>query len=307
MTCAIVVVGGINMDLTVWVDHLPQPGETVRGDRILRHPGGKGANQAVAAARAGASVALIGRVGQDAFGDELLAGFQTDHVDHSGVTRDSEALTGVALIGVDAAGRNTVTVGTGANGRVTRDDLDHSAELIRSANIGVLNFEIPMDVVLEAARRFHASGASVVLNLSPLFTPPEDLLPLVDVLIVNEVEGAAVAGELSDPSSTVQRIHDCGVPMVVLTLGAAGVVLNAGDEIFSVPGYPVDVIDPTAAGDAFLGTFVAELASATSMLEACRRANCAGALAVTRAGAQPSIPTRAEVDEFIRDRGLSHA
>jgi ribokinase len=303
MTADIVVVGGINMDLTVWVDRLALPGETVRGDRILQHPGGKSANQAVAVARAGASGALVGRVGRDGFGDELLAGFERDGLDASGVTRDPDALTGVALIAVDASGQNTITVGTGANGRVCTDDLDRSAELIAGTKYGVLNFEIPMAVVLEAARRFHAAGARVVLNLSPLFPVSPELLQLIDLLIVNEIEAASVVGEELPPGELLQAIQALGIGSVVITLGPEGAIFIDGNETGSVPGHRIEAVDPTAAGDAFLGTLLAGLVSGQSMSQACQRANVAGALAVSRAGAQPSIPTQREVDAALREWG----
>jgi ribokinase len=301
MTADIVVVGGINMDLTVWVDRLPLPGETVRGDRILQHPGGKSANQAVAAARAGASVALVGRVGVDGFGDELLAGFERDGLDASGVTRDPNALTGVALIAVDASGQNTITVGTGANGCVCIEDLDRSTTLIAGAKYGVLNFEIPMAVVIEAARRFHAAGARVVLNLSPLFPVSPELLQLIDVLVVNEVEAASVVGQDLPPGKLLEAVQALGIGSVVITLGPEGAIFVDGSETGSVPGHPIEAVDPTAAGDAFLGTLLAGLVSGQSMSQACQRANVAGALAVSRAGAQLSIPTRREVDAALRE------
>jgi len=303
----IVVVGGINSDFVLRVDRLPLPGETVRGDRILQHPGGKGANQAVAVARAGASVALVGRVGMDGFGDELLAGFERDGLDASGVARDPDAATGVALIGVDASGQNTITVGTGANGRVCIDDLDRSAQLISSAKYGVLNFEIPMAVVLDAARRFHVAGARVVLNLSPLFPVPAELLPLIDVLIVNEIEAASVVGDDRPPIELLQSIQALEISTAVITLGSEGAVFIDGNETGSVPGHPIDAIDPTAAGDAFLGTLLAGLVSGYSMFQACQRANVAGALAVSRAGAQPSIPAHQEVDAALREWGVASA
>jgi ribokinase len=299
MTARVVVVGGINMDLTVWVDRLPLPGETVRGDQVMLHPGGKGANQAVAAARAGASTALIGRVGHDSFGDELIGGFERDGLDYSGIVRDADALTGVALIGVDAAGQNTITVGAGANSRVAIDDLERVNGLISSAAVGVLNFEIPMPVVIEAAARFRRTGAKVVLNLSPLFPLPAELLPLVDLLIVNEIEAASVVGDMADPGVLLPRIRSLGIPDVVITLGSAGAVVTDGPAARAIAGHSVDVVDPTAAGDAFLGTLVAGLAADLSMLEACRRANVAGALTVSRAGAQPSIPTCVEIDTAL--------
>jgi ribokinase len=299
LSAEIVFVGGINMDLTVWVDRLPAAGETVRGERILQHPGGKGANQAVAAARAGAAVGLVGRLGRDGFGDELLAGFERDGVDASGVTRDPDASTGVALIGVDATGQNTITVGAGANGRVSLDDLDRSDELISGASFGVLNFEIPMPVVMEAARRFHDAGARLVLNLSPLYPVPEQLLGLIDLLIVNDLEAASVVGESHAPPELLERIRALGVSSVVITLGPEGAVFDDDGQTGSVTGYPVEAVDPTAAGDAFLGTLLADLVSGSTMNDACRRANAAGALAVSRAGAQPSIPTREEVDSAL--------
>lgn len=295
------MVGGINMDLTVWVDHLAAPGETVRGQRIMQHPGGKGANQAVAIARAGAPVALVGRVGTDPFGDEMLRLLDQDGVDTRNIGRDSAWPTGVALICVDADGQNTVSVGAGANDQVTLDDLDRAAETIGSASFGVLNFEIPLMTAVEAARRFRRAGARVVLNLSPLYPPPEGLVSLVDVLVVNELEGAAVAGLASEPETVIARILAMGIPAVALTLGAEGVAFSDGDRTERVAGHQVTPIDPTAAGDSFLGTLVAELARGETMRSACQRANAAGALAVTRAGAQLSIPSRADVDAFLAE------
>src|SRR5215204_1708911 len=291
------------MDVTVWVERLAHPGETVRGDRLMFHPGGKSANQAVAAARADASVALIGRVGSDVFGAELLAGFQRDGVDASCVTRDDQAPTGVALIGVDTAGQNTITVGAGANGRVSLDDLDRASEIFASAKFGLINFEIAMPVVVEAARRFRAAGACVVLNLSPIYALPTELLDLVDLLIVNEIEAASVVGDSNSSLEQLERLCALGIPKAVITLGPDGAVFTYGVRSRAVGGYSVTSVDPTAAGDAFLGTLVASLQSGVSMFDGCCRANAAGALAVSRAGAQPSIPTRAEVEAALAEWG----
>jgi ribokinase len=198
-------------------------------------------------------------------------------------------------------------VGTGANGRVSLEDLDRSSDVMLRATYGVLNFEIPMPVVVEAARRFRAAGSRVVLNLSPLFPVPDELLGLIDMLIVNDLEAASVAGETRPPRELLRRIRALGIRSVVITLGPDGAVFAHGDEHGSAPGHPVEAVDPTAAGDAFLGTLLAGLVSGLSMTDACQRANVAGALAVSRAGAQPSIPTRHQVDAALSEWGSASA
>ncbi len=288
----ILVVGSLNMDLVVSVPRFPAPGETLLGGDYARHPGGKGANQAVAAARAGAHVALIGRIGEDGFGHALLAALRADGVDIDGVRPTPERPTGVAFITVDAAAQNTIVVASGANAAVAPGDLDPRA--FESATVVLLQLEVPLPTVLESARLGRVAGARVVLNLAPAQTLDPEQLANVDVLVVNETEAGALTGldadaVARDPERALAELI-VWVPAAVVTLGADGAAWRDGDEVGRVVGHTVAAVDTTAAGDAFVGALAARLADGAGLRDAVAFANAAGALATTRAGAQPSLP-----------------
>ena len=292
----IVVLGSLNMDLVVRVNRLPAWGETLAGGDLATVPGGKGANQAVAAARLGARVAMVGRVGDDAFGRRLLEGLAADGVDAARVLVTPEVATGTAAIFVDAAGRNAIVISPGANARLSPEDVDAASDLLASAACVVAQLEVPLETVRRAAALCRARGVPMILDPAPAPpTPLPDELLDVDVLTPNEPEAAA----LGVPIDTARRGD------LLLKRGGRGCTFIASDGTpHDAAAFAVDVVDTTAAGDAFTAAFaVARYAEGRPIDESLRFANAAGALACTRVGAQPSLPTRAEVEALLRRRG----
>jgi ribokinase len=301
----IAVVGSLNMDLVVRAPRFAQPGETLTGHRFLTVPGGKGANQAVAAQRLGGTVAMVGCVGEDAFGLAMAQGLADEGIDVTRVDVRGGEASGVALITVDDAGENSIVVVPGANGTLGEADIVLADAVIAGAKVLLLQLEVPMAAVLAAARRAREIGAVVVLNAAPAAAVPDALLALVDYLVVNETELFSLAGAgATDLPSAVATLRARGARTIVVTLGATGARLIPVDgDALMVRAYTVDVVDSTAAGDAFVGAFGVALAEGADDATALRRGNAAGALAVTRAGAQPSLPTRAELDAWLRTPG----
>ena len=304
MAASVAVVGSMNMDLVVQTPHLPKPGETVIGDDLLTVPGGKGANQAVAAARLGAKVAIIGRVGDDLFGQRLRENLVADQVDLKHVMVTPNTASGVALIVVDESGQNSIVVSSGANARVTVADVDSAAESITMADVLVLQLEVPLDAVARAAQLARQSGVQVILNPAPAQKLPADLLALVDILIANESETATITGlsieSQEEMGTAAAELMAAGVGSVILTLGEKGAFLAQKGAARHFPPFAVDqVVDTTAAGDAFVGGLASAIGEGKSIMEAVTWGNAAGALAVTRAGAQPSLPIREEVERLL--------
>jgi len=294
----IVVVGSLNMDLVVRAPRHPQPGETILGGDFRTFPGGKGANQAVAAARLGAAVQMIGRVGADAFGDALLQTLAQDGVDTRHVQRDQEAPTGVALITLNAAGQNAIVVAPEANARVTPQDVVAAAAAFAGAAVLLLQLECPLPAVAQAIELAKQHGAQVVLNPAPAQPLDAALLAQVDYLLPNQNELALLTG-LDDLRPAVRRLQAVGVRRIVMTLGEEGVLVVEGDSEVHIPAHGVTVVDTTAAGDAFAGAFAVALLEGHATYQAAAWGNAAGALAVTRAGAQPSLPRRDELEKFL--------
>jgi len=249
---------------------------------------------------------MVGRVGDDAFGDQQLANLSQLGIDVSRIQRDPKAATGVALIVLDEQGQNSIILAPGANMRLTLADLEAAEDALASAAILVLQLEIPQKVVEQAIKAARAHGVVVLLNPAPGRRLPPTLLSQVDVLIPNESETALLTGTEVDDIESARRaaakLRAAGVGTVILTLGGRGALLLEGQKATHVPGYRVDVVDTTAAGDAFVGGFAVALAEGQDLAEAVRLANAAGALAVTKLGAQPSLPTRSEVEAFLRNR-----
>lgn len=295
----IVVVGSLNMDLVVRAAHLPQAGETILGTDFRTFPGGKGANQAVAAARLGGKVKMIGRVGADDFGSALLQNAAADGVDTTYILRDGEAATGVALITVDSAGQNTIVVASGANGRLTAEDVSAAEEAFHGAAVLLLQLESPLQAVARAIELAKRHAAKVVLNPAPAQVLDAALLSGVDYLIPNQTELALLTGIEQIPDA-LSALQSWGVRCVIITLGDDGALLIEDGNQTHLPAYRVLVVDTTAAGDAFVGAFAVALTAGLTPRQAVEWGNAAGALAVTRAGAQPSLPTRAEFDRFRR-------
>lgn len=297
----VVVVGSLNMDLVARVPRMPVTGETLAGHAFAQVPGGKGGNQAVAAARLGAHVAMIGRVGTDANGDLLRAGLEAEGIDCSALGRSTGEPSGVALIFVDAAGNNSIVIVAGSNGELTPADILSNEPVLAAADVLVCQLETPAQAVAEALSIGHRLGKTVILNPAPATGPiPAQWLPLIDYLIPNEVEAAALTGIAvrcaQDAVLAASALREQGARNVIITLGAAGVLAALGPDTAHLEAPRVDAVDTTAAGDTFIGAFAAQLARGAAVGDALRFAQHAAALSVTRAGAQPSIPTRAEVD-----------
>lgn len=297
----IVVVGSLNMDLVVRTLRHPQIGETVLGYDFRTYPGGKGANQAVAAARLGGWVRMIGRVGNDQFGEALLQTVKAAGVDARYIFKDDTSPTGVAFITVDDRGKNTIVVAAGANARLTPDDIDAAREAFEDASILLLQLEIPLLAVERAIDIAKEYGVQIVLNPAPAQLLDATLLQSVDYLLPNQTELALLAGQESTEAA-IEVLLGLGIRKMVVTLGEEGaLVVDDGQQTY-LPAYQVSVVDTTAAGDAFAGAFAVALGEGLSIREAARWGNAAGALTVTRAGAQPSLPWRDEFDHFLAER-----
>ena len=296
----IVVVGSINTDLVVRTPHVPAPGETVLGSDLLTLPGGKGANQAVAASRLGASVHMIGRVGDDAFGARLREGLSAEGVGVDHVTVTPGVASGCAMILVDGRGENSIVVSPGANARLTPRDVDRAERLIRRAAAVVMQLEIPLSTVRHAIRLCRRLGVRTILDPAPV--PPKGLPPAlyrVDVLTPNEQEGAGLTG-LRLPARIATALRSKGASTVVLKLGAKGALLLEGEgRPRNVAPFRVRAVDSTAAGDAFTGALAVALSERMPLDEAVRFANAAGALCCTKVGAQPALPDRRAVERLL--------
>jgi ribokinase len=292
------VAGSINMDVVATADRHPRVGETVAGREVLYFPGGKGANQAVSAAKLSAPTTLIGRLGRDAFGAELRTFLTAEGVDLTFV-RDTEAHTGTAIITL-ANADNTIVVISGANAMLDADDV--AAPALAKGDIAVSQFEIPQPTISAFFKRARAAGATTILNPAPAMQFGPELLDLVDILILNETELGLLSGtELRDTDDSARIIEATrslqgnGGRIVCVTLGKRGVVALAGNEPLIVPGRAVKAVDTTGAGDCFVGAVAAQLATGKSMRDALDYANLAASICVQRMGAAPSMPTAAEV------------
>jgi len=301
----IVIIGSINMDLVLRAPRMPLPGETMSGGQFSTIPGGKGANQAVACARLSSDqvkVAMIACLGDDAFGVQLRAALRADGVDDSHVTTIADAASGIASIMVDDSGQNRIVLASGANDALSPAHIDAARALIAQASIVVLQLESPLETVRHAIKLAHALGKTVVLNPAPAQALPTELLTQVDYLIPNEIEAAMLAGvapiEINQETqldTLVVQLRTAGSNNILITLGAKGVYAALDDESRHFPTQAVQAIDTTAAGDTFIGAFVAALADGCSQTDAIAYGQRAAALSVTRAGAQTSIPYRREL------------
>ncbi len=296
----ILVVGSLNADLVVRAPRFPQPGETISGEDLQVIPGGKGANQAVAAARLGANVSMLGRVGKDNFGDFLLDNLKQNNVDSASIQRDNAA-TGTATIIVDANGQNSIVLSPGANGKVTLADVDHAS--FPSGGLLLLQLEIPTPTVLRAAQRARENGTRVILNPAPAQQLPDELIALADFLIPNEPELSLLAHQpvtdLASAEKAANLLLERSAKIVIVTLGSKGALIIDKETRKHVDSFPVKVVDTTAAGDAFIGGIATSLLEDKSLEESVRFGCACGALAVTKFGAQPSLPTRQEVEQFV--------
>jgi ribokinase len=294
----VVVIGSLNMDLVARAPRLPVPGETIAGSSFATAPGGKGANQAVAAARLGAATAMVGCVGEDDFGVRLVAGLRADGIDVSAV-RAVPGPTGVALIVVDEDGRNGIVVVPGANGAAGPAEVQRAEPLLAAARIVALQLETPIETVARAAARARALGKTVVLNPAPARPLPPDLLAAADLLVPNEVEAAMLSGRpAGTPAEAIDAarvLRERGARDVIVTLGDRGVVAVTAAGARHFAARVVRAVDTTAAGDTFIGGLCAALANGHALEDAIGWAQAAAAISVTRPGAQPSIPWAREV------------
>ena len=304
---SLTVLGSINVDLVVQGARLPGPGETVTGGRFYRANGGKGANQAVAAARAGQdTVSFIAAVGDDDVGRDVLAELGRENLDLQFVKKCAGQSTGIAIIMVDGQGENAISVASGANSQLSVADLSRLPdELFKSPRVFLTCLESPHDTVFAGLKRARLNGAMTILNPAPADSLVDGplLLKDVDVLTPNAAEASQLTGELisdADSAAKAARIFQkAGCKSVIITLGAAGCVIVDGDTVGYVKAVSVDTVDTTAAGDAFNGALAIALCEGHSLTESAQFANMAAAIAVTRSGAQPSLPSRGEIDAFV--------
>lgn len=308
MATSIVVIGSLNMDFVLAVDRLPLPGETILGRNFRVIPGGKGANQAYAAAKLAGSetvVRMLGRIGADSFGNALKANLAGVGVDISPVLETDSEATGVACIHVDDAGQNSITVAPGANGALSVGDIDSQRWALAGARCVLLQLEVPIETVAEGLREARRVGATCILDPAPARALPKEILQLVDIATPNESEACVLAGvppnrvSAADAVALGHRIRELGVRSVVVKLGDQGCVYCGPDRTFAASPFPVRAVDSTAAGDTFNAALAVSLAEGAEMEDALRFANAAAAISVTRAGAQTSAPTRADVESLL--------
>jgi len=292
--------------MVIRLPRLPRPGETLLGGQFLIAAGGKGANQAVGAARAGGNVTLLARVGRDVFGDQAIEGWRRDGINVRLVVRDRAAPSGVALIFVAADGENAIGVAGGANAKLAAADLKRAAGAIRAAAVVVLQLETPLATVQAAAAMAARAGVRVILNPAPARPLPDSLLKRVSILTPNETEAELLTGiavrDTTTAAKAAARLRARGVRNVIITLGKRGAYLADVEGQRWVPGFKVKAVDTTAAGDVFNGALAVALAEARPLPEAVRFANAAAALSVTHEGAQPSAPTRPRIEAFLGAR-----
>ena len=300
---SVLVFGSINIDLVTRTPRLPQPGETLTGYQFETIPGGKGANQAVAAARLGIPTQMIGRVGGDSFGEELLASLQASGVGCDHVITDSSTSSGIAVIAVDDRGENHIILVPGANGQVGEADVDRLGQVLPTAKVLLLQLEVLQAAVVAAAKAAQQAGVTVILDPAPV--PAQfatELYGAIDILTPNQTEASALVGfavTLDTAAEAAQVLHQRGVKTVVIKLGSQGAFCSTEEENFLIPAFPVQVVDTVAAGDAFNGGLAAALAEGRSFAEAAQWASAVAAISVTQAGAQPSMPTRSQVERFL--------
>jgi len=299
----IVVVGSSNTDMIIKVPHVPVPGETIIGGKFSIAAGGKGANQAVAAARGGGDVTFIARIGDDMFGQQAKDGFVKDNINVDHVLSDKDAPSGVALIFVGEDGQNSIAVASGANANLSPSDVQAASDAISTSDILIMQLETPLDTVQKAASIASDNGVKVILNPAPAQALSDDILRHVSILTPNESEtelltGLKVASE-KDAAAAADALMAKGIETVIVTMGPKGAFVATADSKELVSGFSVKAVDATAAGDVFNGTLAVAIAEGKPLKKAVSFANAAAALSVTKLGAQPSAPTREEIDKFL--------
>ena len=302
----IVVIGSINTDMVVRSSQIPLPGQTVMGHSFMTTGGGKGANQAVAAARLGADVSLIARIGSDAFGELSIESLKKEKIATENIYTDSDAPSGVAFIVVDDRGENIIVVAPGANATLNEKDIQHAEDTIKTAGIVLFQLEIPMRTVAEGIRLAKKHNRMVMLNPAPATSIPEEILHSVEIITPNQTEALTLTGIAVNDAVTAQQacdiLHGMGILTVIITMGEQGAYVSSNSYKGLVAGFNAGaVVDTVAAGDTFCGGLAIAIAEGKSLQHAVRFANAAAALSVTKAGAQASIPVRAEVMNLLRD------
>ena len=304
----ICVVGSSNIDLISMVPRLPKLGETLVGRSFHLGYGGKGANQAVMAARLGAQVTMVTRVGRDVFGEGTLRNYQEQGIDTTHVLFDESRFSGVAPIFVDDHAQNFIVIVPGANLGLSPADVHAAQPVIAAADVLVCQLEVPVETTLEAFRVAKSAGVQTVLNPAPAAPLPDELLRLTDICAPNETETELLTREpvrtLAEAEAAARLLQERGPAVVILTLGERGALVVVGDTVEHIPAVTVDAVDPTGAGDAFIGSLAVYVADGLPLRDAVLRANAVAALSVTKIGTQTSFPLRADADAFLRQHGL---
>jgi len=300
----IVVVGSLVFDLVAWAERRPQKGESLLGTDFGMFPGGKGANQAVQAAKLGAEVFMCGRVGEDFFGESLIANLKKEKVDITFVIKDKETTTAVGCIVIDKEGDNSIVMVPQANMRCKTEDVDRVKKIIAQSDLLLLQLEIPLLVDIYAARIAKQEGVKVILNPAPARDIPDELISLSDIITPSEIETQILTGVKADNMDNIKKgaisLIKRGAKVVIVTLGEKGALMVTESKDLHFPAYKVSAVDTTGAGDAFNGALSVAIAEGRELEEAIKLANAAGALSVTKRGAQPSLPQREEVEELNR-------
>ena len=304
----IVVVGSSNTDLIIKVPEIPRPGETLLGGEFMTFPGGKGANQAVAAARAGGEVIFIASVGDDPYGLEAIKGYKSDHINTENIKICKGVASGIAMITISEKGENAISVASGANARLSPEDLEEAEEPFQEADYMLIQLEIPLDTVQKAVELCRELNTRVILNPAPAAALKDAILRQVSIITPNETEAESLTGiQVTDELSAAEAaaaLHMRGIETVIITLGAKGAYLSdphSGTRKL-VPGFTVQAVDTTAAGDVFNGQLAVSLAEGEALEKAVLRAHAAAALSVQKLGAQSSIPRREETDEYLKEK-----
>jgi ribokinase len=300
---SVIVIGSANTDLTVKADRLPRPGETLFGDEFMVSYGGKGANQALAALNAGASVTLVARIGTDTYGNRLFKHLVRSGLPPEGLLRDSDHPAGLALIALDKAGNNQIIVVPGSNSRLSVDDVRSLEPVWKGGSVFLTQLESPLQTVEFALRLARGHGMTTILDPAPAGSLPEAMYRLIDILTPNDVEAGSLSGvmvkDLSDAEKAASILRSKGCAVVIVTMGARGALLSSAEGVRLFPAMTVWSIDTVAAGDAFNGALTAVLAEGRMLSEAVRFATAAAALSTTKRGAQESLPTRKEIDKVL--------
>ena len=303
----IVVFGSINMDLTAYSQTLPKPGETIRGDSYITVPGGKGSNQAVAASRLGADVQFFGRVGDDLFGQQVLKTVAAENVDVTQVAVDPDTGTGLAVISVDADAENVITIISGANWTLGKEDVARAEKCLENADVLMLQIEVPLEASLDIAKRAKQKNVKVILDPAPAVPLPASAYQVIDFITPNETETEILVGVLPHNEEEAKQaaaiFHQRGVQNVIIKMGSKGVYYDTADDQGFIPPFVVKAIDSVAAGDAFNAGLAVAIAAGKSVEEAVKWGAAAGAIATTRKGALPAMPFRSEVETLLREQG----